>query len=216
MGVRMQQPMSHDAYKRDTTPEQWVEKTGIRPDTYEQSDQWAILRHEVEEGNIPPPEEHSGTAWEQRNTEEDTRKNSVLLSEQDSLMEAQHHVDIVVAGVGGGGMNAINRMIATKVRGVRFIAMNTDAQVLALSPVTNRICLGQHHTRGLGAGGNSAVGMRAATESTAEIRAALGDADLVFIAAGMGGGTGTGAAPVVASIAKKLGALTIGIVTLPR
>ena len=215
MGVRMQQSMSHDAYKRDTTPEQWVEKTGIRPDTYEQSDQWAILRHEVEEGNIPAPEQHGGTAWEQRNTEEDTEKHGVLSSEQDLLMEAQHHVDIVVAGVGGGGMNAINRMIATKVRGVRFIAMNTDAQVLALSPVSNRICLGQHHTRGLGAGGNSAVGMRAATESTAEIRAALGNADLVFIAAGMGGGTGTGAAPVVASIAKKLGALTIGIVTLP-
>lgn len=215
MGVRMQQPMSHDAYKRDTTQEQWVEKAGNRPDTYEQSDQWAILRHEVEEGNIPLPEEHSGTVWEQRNTEEDTQKNSALLSEQDALMEAQHHVDIVVVGVGGGGMNAINRMIATKVRGVRFVAMNTDAQVLALSPASQRICLGQHHTRGLGAGGNSAVGMRAATESTAEIRAALGDADLVFIAAGMGGGTGTGAAPVIASIAKKLGALTIGIVTIP-
>ncbi len=215
MGVRMQQPMSHDAYKRDTTPEQWIEKAGMRPDMYEQGDQWAILRHEVEEGNTPVPEEHIGTVWEQRNTEEDTQKNSVLLSEQDSLIEAQHHVDIVVVGVGGGGMNAINRMIATKVRGVRFVAMNTDAQILALSPASNRICLGQHHTRGLGAGGNSAVGMRAATESTAEIRAALGDADLVFIAAGMGGGTGTGAAPIIASIAKKLGALTVGIVTLP-
>ncbi|MBV9228359.1 MAG: cell division protein FtsZ [Chloroflexi bacterium] len=133
----------------------------------------------------------------------------------DTLAQAPHNVDIVVAGVGGGGMNAINRMIKTRVRGVRFIAMNTDAQVLALSKAPNRICLGQHHTKGLGAGGNAAVGMRAATESTAEIRAALGDADLVFIAAGMGGGTGTGAAPVVASIAKKLGALTVGIVTLP-
>ncbi|MBV9709456.1 MAG: cell division protein FtsZ [Ktedonobacteraceae bacterium] len=211
----MQQPMSHDAYQRTTNQEHWVEKTGTGQNPYEQEDQWAILRHEVEGGNIPAPEEHVGTAREQRNTEEDTQKHRVLLSEQDALMEAQHHVDIVVAGVGGGGMNAINRMIATKVRGVRFIAMNTDAQVLALSSASHRICLGQHHTRGLGAGGNSAVGMRAATESTAEIRAALGDADLVFIAAGMGGGTGTGAAPIIASIAKKLGALTIGIVTLP-
>lgn len=129
--------------------------------------------------------------------------------------DAPHHVDIVVVGVGGGGMNAINRMIAANVRGVRFVAMNTDAQVLALCEAPDRICLGQNHTKGLGAGGNAAVGMRAATESSAEIMAALGDADLVFIAAGMGGGTGTGAAPVVASIAKKLGALTVGIVTLP-
>ncbi|HCP74744.1 MAG TPA: cell division protein FtsZ, partial [Ktedonobacter sp.] len=128
---------------------------------------------------------------------------------------APHHVDIVVAGVGGGGVNAVNRMISARVRGVRFIAMNTDAQVLSLSEAQGRICLGQHYTKGLGAGGNSAVGTRAATESTAEIRAALGDADLVFIAAGMGGGTGTGGAPIIASIAKKIGALTIGIVTLP-
>src|SRR5436305_10976926 len=106
-------------------------------------------------------------------------------------------------------------MISTRVRGVRFIAMNTDAQVLSLSQAQGRIYLGQHYTKGLGAGGNAAVGMRAATESTAEIGTALGDADLVFIAAGMGGGTGTGAAPVIASIARKLGALTIGIVTLP-
>ena len=112
-------------------------------------------------------------------------------------------------------MNAINRMMEAKVRGVRFVAMNTDAQVLALSKAHDSICLGQYHTKGLGAGGNAAVGMRAATESTTEIRTALGGADLVFIAAGMGGGTGTGAAPVVASIAKKMGALTIGIVTLP-
>src|SRR5436305_1017892 len=106
-------------------------------------------------------------------------------------------------------------MISTRVRGVRFIAMNTDAQVLSLSQAQGRIYLGQHYTKGVGAGGNSGIGMRAATESAAEIRAALGEADLVFIAAGMGGGTGTGAAPVIASIAKKLGALTIGIVTLP-
>jgi cell division protein FtsZ len=106
-------------------------------------------------------------------------------------------------------------MMSAGVRGVRFIAMNTDGQALSLSTAPTRICLGQHYTRGLGAGGNAAIGKRAATESAAEIRAALGEPDLVFIAAGMGGGTGTGAAPVVASIAKKLGALTIGIVTYP-
>ena len=93
--------------------------------------------------------------------------------------------------------------------------MNTDAQVLNLSTAPNRLCLGQNYTKGLGAGANAAIGMRAANESATEIRAALGNADLVFIAAGMGGGTGTGAAPVIASIAKKLGALTVGIVTLP-
>jgi cell division protein FtsZ len=121
----------------------------------------------------------------------------------------------VVVGVGGAGMNAVNRMIDTHVRGVRFIAMNTDAQVLSLCEAPDRICLGQRYTKGLGAGGIASVGARAAMESAAEIRAALSEADLVFIAAGMGGGTGTGGAPVVASIAKKTGALTIGIVTLP-
>jgi len=210
MGVRMQQPMSHDAYKQDTTSERWA----THADEYvQQEDQWAILRHEVEK--VPSTEERGAVIWDQRDTEEDSQHQRAVTRDQELLAEAQHHVDIAVVGVGGGGMNAINRMIATKVRGVRFIAMNTDAQVLALCEASQRISLGQHHTRGLGAGGNSAVGMRAATESTAEIRAALGDADLVFIAAGMGGGTGTGAAPVIASIAKKLGALTVGIVTLP-
>lgn len=207
------QPMSHDAYKRDTAQEQWVEKSKTNPQPFtELEDQWALLRHEVEREEAPQQEERFRPGWDQRDTDEE----SIASAETSApLAQTHHHVDIVVAGVGGGGMNAITRMIHTRVRGVRFVAMNTDAQVLALSPAYDRICLGQHHTKGLGAGGNSAVGMRAATESTAEIRAALGDADLVFIAAGMGGGTGTGAAPVVASIAKKLGALTIGIVTLP-
>jgi len=204
---------SHDAYKRDMASEPCFEKARVRPDVYEeQEDQWAILRHEVEGEDMQRRLERVRSGREQRDTEEDTISSQ---SSFDTLMQATHTVDIVVAGVGGGGMNAINRMIEANVRGVRFVAMNTDAQVLALSPSPSRICLGQHHTKGLGAGGNAAVGMRAATESTAEIRVALGDADLVFIAAGMGGGTGTGAAPVVASIAKKLGALTIGIVTIP-
>ncbi len=102
-----------------------------------------------------------------------------------------------------------------RVRGVRYLALNTDAQVLSLSRAPHRICLGERYTKGLGAGGNAAIGARAATESTEEIQAALAGADLVFIAAGMGGGTGTGGVPVVASIAKKMGALTVGIVTLP-
>ena len=212
MGVRM--PGFHDAFTHHTTPEQWVEKIQARPDMHEkQADQWALLQHEIE-GDQRQNERAHG-AWDQRDTEDGTEKQAVPRSVPSTPNDVQHHVDIVVAGVGGGGMNAIDRMIATRVRGVRFVAMNTDAQVLTLSQAPQRICLGQHHTRGLGAGGNSAVGIRAATESTAEIRAALGDADLVFIAAGMGGGTGTGAAPIVASIAKKRGALTVGIVTLP-
>jgi len=203
---------SHDAYKQDMVSEPWFEQARVKPEVYEeQEDQWAILRHEVE-GEDMQRLERVRLGREQRDTEEDTISSQ---SSFDALRQATHTADIVVAGVGGGGMNAINRMIEARVRGVRFVAMNTDAQVLTLSQSPSCICLGQHHTKGLGAGGNAAVGMRAATESTAEIRAALGDADLVFIAAGMGGGTGTGAAPVVASIAKKLGALTVGIVTIP-
>jgi cell division protein FtsZ len=176
------------------------------------NDQWAVLRHEVEEEDMRQKGERAKPGRERRDTEEDT---VFPQSSIHALEEARPNVDIVVVGVGGGGMNAVNRMISTRVRGVRFITMNTDAQVLSLSEAPTRICLGQHYTKGLGAGGNASVGTRAATESEAEISAALGNAHLVFIAAGMGGGTGTGAAPVVASIAKKLGALTIGIVTLP-
>jgi cell division protein FtsZ len=208
------QSMSHDnASKREMAPKQWAGKPESRPEVYdEQENQWAVLRHEVEAEGVKNQDERIRPGWNQRDTEEDAQPTQSPL---EAIERAQHHVDIVVAGVGGGGMNAVNRMISAHVRGVRFIAMNTDVQVLSLSDAQERICLGQHYTKGLGAGGISAVGLRAATESTAEIRAALGEADLVFIAAGMGGGTGTGAAPVIASIAKKIGALTIGIVTLP-
>jgi cell division protein FtsZ len=157
-------------------------------------------------------EERIRSEWDQRDTGDDDLASQTAY---DTLEQALHHVDIVVAGVGGAGTNAVNRMISAGVRGVRFVAMNTDGQALSVSAAPSRICLGQHYTKGLGAGGNAAIGKRAATESAAEIRDALGEADLVFIAAGMGGGTGTGAAPVVASIAKKLGALTVGIVTFP-
>jgi cell division protein FtsZ len=211
-GVCMQ-PISHNAYKRETSSEQWIEKARSRSDAYEeQGDQWAILRHEAEEEGMQRRAQQQRSDWHRRDTDEEAISSQA--ADADTLA-VTHSVDIVVAGVGGGGMNAINRMIEARVRGVRFVAMNTDAQVLALSQAQDCICLGEHHTKGLGAGGNAAVGTRAATESAAQIRAALGNADLVFIAAGMGGGTGTGAAPVVASIAKKLGALTVGIVTLP-
>lgn len=122
---------------------------------------------------------------------------------------------IKVIGVGGGGGNAVNRMIEAKVEDVEFIVANTDAQVLAHSQAGTKIQLGGKITRGLGAGGNPEVGAKAAEESKDEIAAALDGADLVFVTAGMGGGTGTGAAPVVAEIAKSLGALTIGVVTKP-
>ncbi|MFA5720130.1 MAG: cell division protein FtsZ [Acholeplasmataceae bacterium] len=122
---------------------------------------------------------------------------------------------IKVIGVGGGGGNAINRMIENDVKGVDFVAINTDSQVLRISKAETRLQIGRHLTRGLGAGAKPDVGKRAALESEDEIRAILSDADMVFITAGMGGGTGTGAAPIIARLAKELGCLTIGIVTKP-
>lgn len=122
---------------------------------------------------------------------------------------------IKVIGVGGGGSNAVNRMIASDIEGIEFWTMNTDAQALSHSDATRRIQLGQKLTRGLGAGGNPAIGQKAAEESREEIAIALEGADLVFITAGMGGGTGTGAARIVAEVAKEMGALTVGVVTRP-
>lgn len=122
---------------------------------------------------------------------------------------------IKVIGIGGGGCNAINTMVEQKLQGVQFIAANTDVQVLDLSKIETRIRLGPSVTKGLGAGANPAIGQEAAEESVNEIRAALEGSDMVFITAGMGGGTGTGAAPVVARISKELGALTVGVVTKP-
>lgn len=123
--------------------------------------------------------------------------------------------NIKVVGVGGGGGNAVNRMIRSGLSGVDFWAMNTDSQVLEMSSAPNRIQLGSKLTNGLGAGANPSVGEKAADESRDDITVALDGADMVFITAGMGGGTGTGAAPVVAQVAKELGALTVGVVTKP-
>ncbi|MEB3175021.1 MAG: cell division protein FtsZ [Cyanobacteriota bacterium] len=122
---------------------------------------------------------------------------------------------IKVVGVGGGGCNAVNRMITTGVSGVEFWAINTDSQALVQAAAPQRLQIGQKLTRGLGAGGNPAIGQKAAEESRDEIAKALEHTDLVFITAGMGGGTGTGAAPIVAEIAKEMGCLTVGIITRP-
>lgn len=127
-----------------------------------------------------------------------------------------HLAVIKVVGVGGAGTNAVNRMVETGVRGVEFIAVNTDRQALLMSDADKTIHIGEELTRGLGAGADPAVGCQAAEESRAEIREALAEADMVFVTAGEGGGTGTGAAPIVAEIAREeIGALTVGIVTKP-
>ncbi len=122
---------------------------------------------------------------------------------------------IKVFGVGGGGCNAVNSMVQEGVQGVEFYVANTDLQALNISPVKNKIILGEELTKGLGAGSNPDVGLRAAQESEAVVREAMKDADMIYITAGLGGGTGTGAAPMFAKIAKELGALTVGIVTTP-
>lgn len=122
---------------------------------------------------------------------------------------------IKVIGVGGGGNNAVNRMIEHGVQGVEFIAVNTDAQALKLSSAEIKLQIGAKSTRGLGAGANPEVGKKAAEESKEQLEEALAGADMVFVTAGMGGGTGTGAAPVIAQIARDLGALTVGVVTRP-
>ena len=124
-------------------------------------------------------------------------------------------VQIKVIGVGGGGGNAVNRMVAAGIKGVEFVAINTDHQALLRSQASLKLQIGEKLTRGMGAGANPEKGQRAAEESRDEITAALKGTDMVFITAGMGGGTGTGAAPVVAQIARDMGILTVGIVTKP-
>jgi cell division protein FtsZ len=129
--------------------------------------------------------------------------------------DSENFALIRVIGVGGGGSNAVNRMIRAEMMGVEFIACNTDAQALLQSDAPHKIRIGDKITRGLGAGGDSTIGARAAEEDTEKIAQALVDSDMVFITAGLGGGTGSGAAPIVAQLAKEAGALTIGVVTKP-
>jgi cell division protein FtsZ len=129
--------------------------------------------------------------------------------------DSENFALIRVIGVGGGGSNAVNRMIRAEMMGVEFIACNTDAQALLQSDAPHKIRIGDKITRGLGAGGDAAIGARAAEEDSEKIAQALADSDMVFITAGLGGGTGSGAAPIVAQLAKDAGALTIGVVTKP-
>src|SRR5574338_461665 len=129
--------------------------------------------------------------------------------------QSESFARIKVVGVGGGGCNAVNRMIEEGLQGIEFIAVNTDGQALLQSKAQTRVRIGDKVTRGLGAGGNPEVGKKSAEESQEELYEVLRGSDMVFIAAGLGGGTGTGAAPIVAQIAKEVGALTIGVVTKP-
>ena len=129
--------------------------------------------------------------------------------------EVGQTVQIKVIGVGGGGGNAVNRMVKSDVQGAEFIAVNTDKQILEVSSATHKIQIGDRTTRGMGAGGVPEVGMKAAEESREAITDVLRGADMVFVTAGMGGGTGTGAAPIIAEISKEMGILTIGVVTKP-
>ncbi|MEM8777883.1 MAG: cell division protein FtsZ [Cyanobacteria bacterium P01_G01_bin.49] len=140
------------------------------------------------------------------NPGEESRRNQIV---------PNNIAKIKVIGVGGGGCNAVDRMIESDLMGIEFWTMNTDAQALTQSSAPHRLQLGKRLTRGLGAGGNPNIGKEAALESRDEIAESLEDTDLVFITAGMGGGTGTGAAPVVAEIAKEKGCLTVGVVTRP-
>lgn len=130
-------------------------------------------------------------------------------------VDIQQFAQIKVIGVGGGGSNAVNRMIESGLQGVEFIAVNTDAQALQLSKAEVKVQIGSKLTRGLGAGANPEIGFKAAEESKDELLNVLKGADMVFVTAGMGGGTGTGAAPVVAEVSKELGAVTVGVVTKP-
>jgi len=139
-------------------------------------------------------------------SQENSRANQILPS---------NVAQIKVIGVGGGGCNAVNRMIERDLSGVEFWAINTDAQALAHASAPYRMQVGKKITRGLGAGGNPAIGQKAAEESREEIASALENTDMVFITAGMGGGTGTGAAPIVAEVAKEMGCLTVGVITRP-
>jgi len=140
-------------------------------------------------------------------------KEGLILLEFD--IDLEQFAQIRVVGVGGGGNNAVNRMISVGLRGVEFIAINTDKQALFLSKANTKIQIGDKLTKGLGAGANPEIGEKAANESRDEIAQAIKGADMVFVTAGMGGGTGTGAAPVVAQIAKEMGILTVGVVTKP-
>ena len=132
------------------------------------------------------------------------------------MVAPQNYLAIIkVVGIGGGGVNAVNRMIEAGLKGVEFVAINTDAQALLMSDADVKLDIGRELTRGLGAGADPSVGRQAAEDHIEELRDVLKGSDMVFVTAGEGGGTGTGGAPVVARVAKEVGALTIGVVTKP-
>ncbi|MGB8703336.1 MAG: cell division protein FtsZ [Thermosynechococcaceae cyanobacterium] len=166
---------------------------------------------------FPGPNRYEGGSsnFEPRKEPERYVGSSSVREKKSEEIMSPSAANIKVIGVGGGGGNAVNRMIASNVAGVEFWSINTDVQALAQSAAPKQLQVGQKLTRGLGAGGNPAIGQKAAEESRDEVSAALAGADLVFITCGMGGGTGTGAAPIVAEIAKEMGALTVGVVTRP-
>ena len=137
--------------------------------------------------------------------------NSILQFESEENTAAV----IKVVGVGGAGCNAVNRMIDSELGGVEFIAINTDKQALAKSKAQTKLQIGEKLTKGLGAGANPEIGQKAAEENIEDIRKFLAGADMIFVTAGMGGGTGTGAAPIIAKVGRDLGALTVGVVTKP-
>ena len=165
-------------------------------------------------GSIPSSNRYENSGADHRSTERYMSGVPAIERKTEGVI-TPGAANIKVIGVGGGGGNAVNRMIASNVVGVEFWSINTDSQALAQSSATKQLQVGQKLTRGLGAGGNPAIGQKAAEESRDEVAAALAGADLVFITCGMGGGTGTGAAPIVAEIAKEMGALTIGVITRP-
>lgn len=153
-----------------------------------------------------------GSSYRMQNNERCEGVNGRMLEFD---MDFDQFAKIKVIGVGGGGNNAVNRMISSGLKGVEFVAVNTDAQAINLARAAEKIQIGNKLTKGLGAGANPEIGLKAAEESRDELINALKGADMVFVTAGMGGGTGTGAAPIVAEIAKELGALTVGVVTRP-
>jgi cell division protein FtsZ len=148
-----------------------------------------------------------------------SKQENIYIKKRRSMMQPVPNTEsfarIKVVGVGGGGSNAVNRMIEEGLAGIEFVAINTDAQALLLSNSPTRVRIGDKLTRGLGAGGDPEIGQKAAEESAEDLYKVLKGTDMVFIAAGIGGGTGTGAAPIIAQIAKEVGALTIGVVTRP-
>jgi cell division protein FtsZ len=193
------------------------------------SDSYSQLESQVAKNNkrnrpeqeMPNPNEEPKSEGTEQTKSEEKKRLTLPLSQVPIDLRAgnkQHYgspARIKVVGVGGAGGNAVHRMMQAGLTGVHFIIINTDAQALAQHPATEKIQIGLKVTRGLGAGGDPEVGLKAASESKAEIGEALEGADMVFITAGMGGGTGTGAAPIIAELAKERDALTVGVVTRP-